>query len=880
MKTRPYPLSALGLVALGLVACDAGSGPGGLRIRDGVTVVHSFEPVSIACLTESPCPQNIVPEIADVVHRGRDWLILYNYRVWVDPGIGDWAMRSGYFVSRDDGATWSVPDFSTITPPYGPRIVSLTLSSGQAFPTALFVAGGEIYQVVPAEMELGTGIYTWDSIYRIDLDAGRIVQTSTARFDWLHIDRDAVASYAFNGESPGMPTYWYRFDPATDPWTAGFLEESFENYVAPPRRGSCVPPVWRETGRLAEQRPVYGGHCSRQYLASTPAEHCWFTASPPTTLQPDWACVPETDWPVPTDLSAHATTLGITGRFGGVMWNEGVGAAAMTRAVSIASTATTTLPVTYDVGPGEPLYTLSDANFDSRAFGGVDHPRWADLVALSAETSDGGRRTTTYRFTGRGFAATSMPTRPCADGVDCGYRPIYINDGSFFPSVLQWATRVSADTYRLFYVVDVATESESRVVVLTSVEHLEHGPATPGSDLERACVLEQGCLGGAFDVAQCVRSWLSPAEATQAALDRFLAARTCAQIQAVDPAAFAPGRPCASAGVVCQDGVAYSCDGATILGTIIDCARSGATCSVRASGDAACAPSGVDCETFGSACDASGRAVLCGPSPVLDCAAAGTECALNTSGYPECTGRFAACTAPAQTVCDGARTVNCEQVGVGQVSLDCARAGLGCEVALGYAGCSDGSGACDASFSPTCDGSQLVYCLDTSLRSVDCASLGRSCAIDGSGRGRCVDATMPPPMDAGPPPDTGGPTCGSAALAGAPLPETETATYPTATGGTIADGTYVLTSYELWSSTAQPYTHRETLVIHGSTFERTQEHSLIGTTTTSGSLTTSGTDLTLDADCPAPMPETHRYIVSGSTLVLLQSSFIRTFTRM
>jgi len=128
-------LAALGGLVCASTACDGSTtGPGGLKLRDGVSVVADFPPVTAECLQTSNCPQYTVPEIVDVVRRGQDWVVLYHARYWIDPGFGRWDVRSGYFVSRDDGKSWQRVEL-TVTEPYiSDRIA---MAHGRAFPTEM-----------------------------------------------------------------------------------------------------------------------------------------------------------------------------------------------------------------------------------------------------------------------------------------------------------------------------------------------------------------------------------------------------------------------------------------------------------------------------------------------------------------------------------------------------------------------------------------------------------------------------------------------------------------------------------------------------------------------------------------------------------------------
>lgn len=847
------------------------AGPGGLPVRPGVTVVHDFGPVSVACRTESACPQYQVPLILDVVHRGRDWLVLYLVESITDPVFGDTTATAGYFVSRDDGETWSVPELTGAS--YGPRLAT-TLGATFAYPTSLFVASGEIYQVVPFEMELGTGTWTFLQVWRIDLDGARLERMGTVNWAWGYPDGDVFATYDFHAENHASPTYFTRFDP-----TMGtFAEELGGEYTDLAMHHVGLPPVWRELYRDGRD-VVLGGFATDQYLPSYPLRRCFLRASPPSQLQPGSSCVDDAEWPVPEEARSTVTTIPFGRSRAAVAWTEGTGTAERTRALTISGPSEDGTLTTVEVGPGRMLLPQTDAIVQSRGNGGIDHPRFAGLMALTEEIADGSRRTVLHRLNAVGaFVPTRLPTRPCPDDASCGYRPESVRGGRY-DSSLQWVTSLSGDDYRMFWVVDVATESQSQIVVLTSLERLDRGPPSPAGALEEACALEQACLGASgAPIDRCTLAWLHPTEATPAALERFTSARTCDEIRAADPGAFAFGGACSSSPLECIDDVAYSCDGGSRLGAVVDCGRLGATCSVLADGTAQCAPAGIDCATQAGTCD-SGRAILCGMRGAPDCAASGLTCETAT-GFPSCALRTAACTAPATNVCDGARVVDCQQPGLGLVAKDCARLGLGCEDGGGVGECGDGSGACDATYQPRCDGSRLVYCLGTTLRAVDCAHVGAVCAADG-GDARCA-MTMGAP-DAGTP-DAGAPTtsCGSGALAGAPLAETERADYPTPGGGTIADGTYVLTSYELWSASAQSYTHRETMVVAGSVLSITSEHSALGASSSSGAFSVTGSDLTYTPDCaspPGPPMYQWRFSVTGSGLIVLDGSVIRTYER-
>lgn len=821
--------------------------------------------MSVACRAESLCPQYVTPRIADVAHAGDDWVVLYQWDTAIDPAFGVYVTNASYLVSRDDGATWAEPEWEG--PSSGGGYGPYNHFGGFAVPMELFLSGGEFYQVVPYERD-DRGNYQLQ-IWRLDLDEARIVRTATTFIPRVVTDGDLLVYY-----HAGSSTEYYAIDPTTGD-TPSFVTEV---WTRPAMHLPVSPDVWARTNR--ERTPLrLIGFTTDQWNVSSPLLRCVLSSTPPTPLHPNLACVPDAEWPPAAGGGVFQTFAdGEPRGFAGGLWTEGTGADERTRALTLGGGPDDGRLTTYDVGPGRLVMRRADT------YGGpyVDDARhrFGDLVALSREIEDGSRRTTLYRFTSASaFDATTLPTRPCPDGVECGYRPEGFL-GGFSDSVLQWAEPLARDEYRMFYVVDAATPTHNHLVMLTSVERLDRGPATAGSALERACALEQACLFGVSDdIQQCVWSWLNPAEVSEAALARFVAADTCEEIFAADPGhAVAFGSPCAGEPLECRGALALSCSGGTVLGVAADCSRHGGTCALRPDGNVSCAPASVDCATSAGTCDAAGRAILCTAEGVYDCPAAGMTCELSPTGFPGCVLRTAACTEPATSVCDGDRVVSCTNVGVGIVAMDCARAGLPCASVGGYAECADGRGACDGTVAARCDGSTLVYCFGTTLRSVDCASLGMTCGTDGASRTRCVSSAAP---DAGVPvPDAGPPACGSAALTGPTVSENAIADYPTATGGVIADGTYILTQFDVWSSTPQPYTHQETLVFSGGTLETVELHSAIGLTSSSGSYSTLDVMLGYEASCPFTRSSTWRYSVTATGLVVLDSSFIRTYTRL
>jgi hypothetical protein len=434
------------------------------------------------------------------------------------------------------------------------------------------------------------------------------------------------------------------------------------------------------------------------------------------------------------------------------------------------------------------------------------------------------------------------------------------------PYRLLWTEPVG-DRYLAFYMLNEAPENEpERISIYAGFERWDTGPAVPGGRIERACALASTCLlpKSNFDIGSCVQTWM---RASSAARDAFTRATTCDAI-----AQLVPGTnvACPSDGLVCVGDAVVSCSGGT--GTVMEsCAAKGGQCASQ-SGTTRCTYPGVDCASSVTAkCDAMDRAVNC-TDGVQDCPASGMTCANGT-----CVGNDPACaTAGVSTVCAGTRSVSCQPDGTSRTILDCGTLGSGftCDATNVCVGARD----CPSNGAPRCDGSRLRYCLFESAREVDCADFGARCDSF-SGAARCARDGAVSVSDRGT--DSGSmSSCNAPALVGPEVPEQSTATYPMATGGTIADGTYVLTRYEVWSAATTTATHRDIIHVSGARYERTTSHSALGTSSSSGMIVPAGMQVTLQDDCPGASSTTVSYVVNGSSLVLLQSSNILTFTRM
>jgi len=86
---------------------------------------------------------------------------------------------------------------------------------------------------------------------------------------------------------------------------------------------------------------------------------------------------------------------------------------------------------------------------------------------------------------------------------------------------------------------------------------------------------------------------------------------------------------------------------------------------------------------------------------------------------------------------------------------------------------------------------------------------------------------------------------------------------PTASGGTILDGTYVLTSTTFYGTPCAPEQDRDTWLICGSTWQTAQEHTMTGSPTTidtyNANAMSAGTTLQLTVLCGLPSMMTLNY---------------------
>jgi hypothetical protein len=230
--------------------------------------------------------------------------------------------------------------------------------------------------------------------------------------------------------------------------------------------------------------------------------------------------------------------------------------------------------------------------------------------------------------------------------------------------------------------------------------------------------------------------------------------------------------------------------------------------------------------------------------------------------------------------------------------------------------CADASGACEQWTS--CDELGSSICVPAGRTSQPCATFpgnalattciagvcdgmacqpqsfaGGTCAIASCVQGTFCDPTSQTcvscdAVDGGAPRSDGGGSdaavCSDLQLMGNTVTEVErNGTSPSATGGTVTDGTYVLTSYEIYppGSANVPRQRRMTLGIAGTQLDLVSETSDAPgvTLNASGTFTTNGINATIAYSCGAAGSFPLAYSATGTSLVLIDGFNVETFAR-
>lgn len=141
--------------------------------------------------------------------------------------------------------------------------------------------------------------------------------------------------------------------------------------------------------------------------------------------------------------------------------------------------------------------------------------------------------------------------------------------------------------------------------------------------------------------------------------------------------------------------------------------------------------------------------------------------------------------------------------------------------------------------------------------------------------------------DSGPTPATdAGSGCNTIAQAGSPVPEVAGAgTMPSPAGGVIADGTYVLTSFEIYPpGSVDPFQRTETFVFAGGTMESISRRDSGPEERRSATYSTSGTTWSVSLTCPGTQSVEFEYTATPTTFQIFEigadTNEVHTYTKL
>lgn len=553
--------------------------------------------------------------------------------------------------------------------------------------------GGRVFLITPRDADPArSGTATAADIDEVDLGSG--TSMPRASLDVWPVDNGPGAIAGARWTSHAL--HVERFDTATG------QARSFD--VPIPAALPCDAALRTADGL------VWRGVCRTRH------EVCQLTADVASGAPLSVTCRPWSDWPAPW----WAPWLDAV--WAGRVWRLFMDIDGHTRAVPLGDAATAAAPV--DLGPGAPTYPQQapgaavQLSFDARGFGYL--PRAVAIV-------DGDVR-------------VLSPARcPCVDTQACGCdlpRPPGRS--------ASWSVRFPLDAGRMLSVGRVSwpTASDTHIVVRVSADDEEPAVAEPLSErlyasglrespaesaLEAMCIRETACFPRE-SVSLCVTRWLRSTTGTpeaDPALAGFLATPDtgCAAFRATDPALAVAADPGCASGCL-GDVAVFAC---TPGGAVVDCARGGAACVEEAPGRPACVVDRVDAAVCGTCAD--DVAVSC-PSALVrretDCRALGLECTMSSNG-PTC-GADRSCTG---SWCEGDVRVVCDR-GSSRVTGrdDCARAGMRCDDDEGCVFPMDQAPACASFGGGRCEDADLLYCLGSHVRFVDCDTLGYATCLE------------------------------------------------------------------------------------------------------------------------------------------------------
>lgn len=703
---RARVCSLVGLLTL--AACGSrGEAPPSLPLRPGVREILSWDQDGLDFVLR--------PVLEDVAIEGDLMVILYGDFAWA----GDaYSGSPGLAWSLDGGATWHRDADDDI----GWRRTN--------FPVGVEILGGVPYLFFATD----EGPF---EIHRVafDGDSATLAPSAIVPAGEYLFDGDAAIYVDARYESAAVVNVDVWRYPAPD-----FVrtEQLHTTFAPSPDDVPCMPLHWYPAPIVGTPRRFVGG-CAGQDPRTGSAAWCTHVLTPPD-LVPLHTCVPD-DLDVARahpEFSSVSSYVVIPGVFDGLVM-PGEGPAATVAAYSSRTDAAGRTALTREpIGPGTLVSPPPGA-----AYPGGARQRYGSLVGVVESLPGDLRRTTLYRFSSaeRRFVPSGLPTRPCADADECGWRPIWGEGGDRFESALLWAAPVGERDLQMFYVVDTSPPSSNHrhVVLLTSREHLDVPVAAgaPAGDLERACARASACVEGGGDGAlSCVERWLDVSAGDDTRLPAFLAATSCAELAAVDPTYLSPASApsCPTEGPSCMFDTPGDCVGGRWLpGAVGPCTARRATCIVTAGDGAFCGSAGVcDASSVGCTADGSGS---CSTVSFVGCAP-GESCAPRGGTY-SCGGSRPSCMG-AGLACDGDVLVACAAAGTGSATRDCTRvAGLSCDPTAS-GGCRSATPDCDPiELPPTCEGDVLRYCLGGSTRALDCRALGLGCVAGATGRDGC-----------------------------------------------------------------------------------------------------------------------------------------------
>ncbi len=132
--------------------------------------------------------------------------------------------------------------------------------------------------------------------------------------------------------------------------------------------------------------------------------------------------------------------------------------------------------------------------------------------------------------------------------------------------------------------------------------------------------------------------------------------------------------------------------------------------------------------------------------------------------------------------------------------------------------------------------------------------------------------------DAGQQQQTG---CGTVPNSGTDAPEVAgTGTMPSPQGGTIVDGTYFLTRFEIYPpGSVDAYKRRHALKFENGKVESVTSRDGSPEQRNSGTFTTSGTNLVMTVDCPGAGSVTKGYTATATEFWMFESDEIHVYTK-